>query len=124
MIQILIADPDPTARKALALLLQRRLGVTGILEAGDIESLIQVLAYTPPDILLLDCKLDGSPAPETCQLLQKAFTDLVVVLLSVDADDAEAAKTVGAYFVHKGASPEELINTLKPLLEAKPEEEP
>ncbi len=121
MIQILIADPDPTARKALALLLQRRLGVTGILEAGDIESLIQILAYTPPDILLLDCKLDGSPAPETCQLLQKAFTELIVVLLSVDADDAEAARTVGAYFVHKGASPEELINTLKPLVESQKE---
>lgn len=121
MIQILIADPDPTARKALAILLQRRLGITRILEAGDVETLIQTLAYTPPDLLLLDWKLDGSPAPETCQLLQKAYNDLIVVLLSVDADDAQAAKTAGAYFIHKGASPDELINTLKPLLERQKE---
>ena len=37
-------------------------------------------------------------------------------LESVDADDANAAKEAGAAFVHKGASPDELIATLTPLL--------
>lgn len=116
MIRILIADPDPTTRKALAVLLQLKLGVTSILEAGDVETLIQALADTPPDVLLLDWRLQGSPAPETCRLLQKAYASLKVVLLSVDAEDATAARTAGALFVHKGTSPDELINTLKPLL--------
>lgn len=116
MIRILIADPDLSTRKALALLLQRKLGITGILEAGDVETLIRTLADTPPDLLLLDWRLYGSPAPETCRLLQKAYTNLKVVLLSVDADDEAASKTAGATFIHKGASPDELIKTLKPLL--------
>ncbi len=116
MIRILIADPDASTRNALALLLQRKLGITGILKAGDVETLIRALADTPPDLLLLDWKLYGSPAPETCRLLQKAYSNLKVVLLSVDADDATIAKTAGAVFVHKGASPEELLKTLKPLL--------
>jgi DNA-binding NarL/FixJ family response regulator len=120
MIRVLIADPDPTTRRALAVLLEHRLGVTCILEAGDVETLIQVLADTPPDLLLLDWKLQGSPAPETCRLLQKAYAGLKVVLLSVDAEDATAAKTAGALFVHKGTSPDELINTLKPLLTKEP----
>jgi DNA-binding response OmpR family regulator len=34
----------------------------------------------------------------------------------VDADNAIAAKQAGAAFVHKGASPDELIATLTPLL--------
>jgi DNA-binding NarL/FixJ family response regulator len=116
MIRILIADPDPTTRRALAILLQHKLGVTSILEAGDVETLIQALADTPPDVLLLDWKLRGSPAPATCRLLQKAYADLKVVLLSVDVDDAAAAKVAGALFIHKGTSPDELIKTLKPLL--------
>ena len=116
MIRILIADPDSATRKALTLLLRRRLGTNGITEVSDVETLIRALADTPPDLLLLDWRLYGSPAPETCRLLQKAYPCLKIVLLSVDANDAAAAKEAGAAFIHKGASPDELIATLTPLL--------
>lgn len=116
MIHILIADPDSATRKALILLLRRKLGTDCIFEVGDVETLIRMLADTPPDLLLLDWRLYGSPAPETCRLLRKAYPHLKIVLLSVDADDEAAAKEAGADFVHKGASPDELIATLTPLL--------
>lgn len=116
MIRIIIADPDSAARKALTLLLRRKLGTNGILEVDGVEALIRTLADTPPDLLLLDWRLYGSPAPETCRLLQRAYPQLKIILLSVDADDAEAALEAGAEFVHKGASPDELIATLTPLL--------
>ncbi len=121
MIHVLIADSDPTARRALARLLAYRLGINCIAEAADFETLIRSLADTQPDLLLLDWRLEGSPAPEAFQLLQKVCTDLRVVLLSVDAGDEDAAKCAGAEFIHKGASPDELIHTLKSLL---PEEAP
>jgi len=116
MIRILIADPDSATRKALALLLQHKMGVYGIIEVGDLEALIRALADATPDLLLLDWRLYGSPAPETCRLLQKAYPRLKIILLSVDANDELAAKEAGADFVHKGASPDELIAVLKPLL--------
>jgi DNA-binding NarL/FixJ family response regulator len=116
MIRILIADPDPATRKALALLLHRKLGTDGVVEVQDVETLIRVLADASPDLLLLDWRLYGSPAPETCRLLQKAYPNLKIVLLSVDADDEAAAKEAGALFIHKGAAPDELITTLTPLL--------
>lgn len=116
MIRIIIADPDSATRKALILLLRRKLGTEGILEVDSVEALIRSLADTPPDLLLLDWRLYGSPAPQTCRLLQRAYPDLKITLLSVDADDASAAKEAGAAFVHKGASPDELIATLTPLL--------
>ncbi len=116
MIRILIADPDPATRKALTLLLRRKLGTNGIVEVGDLESLIRALAETPPDLLLLDWRLYGSPAPETCRLLQRAYPCLKILLLSVDAADATAAREAGADFIHKGASPDELIATLGLLL--------
>jgi len=117
MIGIIIADPDSATRKAITLLLKRKLGTEGIIEIGDVETLIRKLADTPPDLLLLDWRLYGSPAPETCRLLQKAYPHLKIVLLSVDANDEVAAKEAGAAFIYKGASPDELIATLTPLLQ-------
>lgn len=116
MIRILIADPDPATRKALMLLLRRKLDTNCILEVRDVETLIRTLADTPPDLLLLDWRLYGSPAPETCRLLRKAYPQMSIVLLSVDASDETAAKEAGADFIHKGDSPDELIATLTPLL--------
>jgi DNA-binding NarL/FixJ family response regulator len=116
MIRILIADPDSATRKALSLLLHRKLGENGIMEVDSVETLIRALADTSPDLLLLDWRLYGSPAPETCRLLQRAYPQLKIILLSVDSNDASAAKEAGAEFVHKGASPDELIATLTPLL--------
>jgi len=116
MIRILIADPDSATRKALILLLQRKLGTNCIIEVKDVEALIRSLADTPPDLLMLDWRLYGSPATETCRLLRKAYPHLKIVLLSVDANDATAAKEAGADFVHKGAPPDELIATITPLL--------
>jgi two-component system, NarL family, nitrate/nitrite response regulator NarL len=116
MIQIIIADPDSATRKALTLLLRRKLGTDGIVEVGDVETLIRTLAGASPDLLLLDWRLYGSPAPETCLLLQKAYPHLKIIILSVDANDEAAAKEAGADFIYKGASPDELIATLTPLL--------
>jgi DNA-binding response OmpR family regulator len=116
MIRILVADPDSATRKALALLLRRKLGTKEIVEVDSVETLIRALADTPPDLVLLDWRLYGSPAPETCRLLQRAYPCLKIVLLSVDANDAIAAREAGAAFIHKGASPDELIATLTPLL--------
>ena len=116
MIRILIADPDTATRKALTLLLRRKMGNNEIVEVGDVGTLIRTLVGDSPDLLLLDWRLYGSPAPETCRLLQRAYPRLRIVLLRVDANDAAAAKDAGAEFIHKGASPDELIATLTPLL--------
>lgn len=116
MTQILIADPDSATRKALALLLRRKLGTDTLVEVDGVETLIRAMADTPPDLLLLDWRLYGSPAPDTCRLLQRAYPQLKIILLSVDAGHAGAAKEAGASFVHKGTSPDELIATLTPLL--------
>lgn len=116
MIRILIADPDTITRKAILLLLRCKLGTDHIVEIEDVETLIRTMADTPPDLLILDWELHGSPAPATCRLLRKAYPQLKVVLLSIDASNALAAREAGAVFIHKGASPNELIATLTPLL--------
>jgi DNA-binding NarL/FixJ family response regulator len=116
MIRILIADPDSASRQALSLLINKRLGIQEIYEAGDSEILIKTLADHPLDILLLDWRLYGAPAPETCRLLLKAYPGLKIVLLSVDAYDCQSAPNAGAGFVHKGSAPGEVLAVLEPLI--------
>jgi DNA-binding NarL/FixJ family response regulator len=116
MSRILIADPDPTSRKALRLLLSQKFSVTSVVEAGDTETLIRCLADNSLDILLLDWKLYGAPAPETSRLILKAYPELKIVLLSVAAEDYNYAAKVGAAFIHKGASPAEVIAVLESLV--------
>jgi two-component system, NarL family, nitrate/nitrite response regulator NarL len=116
MKSILIADPDSASRKALALLLTRKLGITEYCEAGDMDTLIRLLVADPPDILLLDWRMYGAPALETCRLLRKAYPGMKIVLLSVDADDGLSAQECGAIFMHKGASPDEFVFALESLI--------
>ena len=116
MTRILIADPSSSSRNALALLLSHKLGLLGIGEAVDVEALIRALAGDPPDILLLDWQLYGAPAPETCRLLQKAYPAPKIVLLSVNAEDQPLAQAAGAIFIDKGASPDNVLAAIEPLL--------
>lgn len=112
MPKIIIADPDYSARSALALLLTHKLNPVEIQQVEDIEGLIQKLADASPDVLLLDWKLYGAPAIETCTLLQKAFPHLKIILLSINPSDVFNAHSVGAEFIYKGATPDEVVDIL------------
>lgn len=120
MIHVLIANPDSAMSKALRFLLQREIPHAVVMEARDVAEMIRALAETPPDVLLLDWNLYGSPAPETCRLLQKAYPHLKLVLLSARESDQPAAQAAGAGFIHKGAEPDELIASLHALLTNEP----
>ena len=116
MKRILIADPDPAFRKALALLLALRLDIRLIDEASDTATLIRKLADTPPDLLFLSWSIHGLPGPETCILLRNTYPTLKLVLLGSNPQDAAAAHAVGAEFICKSASPEETLAALRSIL--------
>jgi DNA-binding NarL/FixJ family response regulator len=114
--RILIADPDQAFRKALALLLARRLNIQNIDEAADTGTMIQKLADTSTDLLLLNWSFHGVPGPETCILLHNTYPNLKLILLSLNPEDAAAAHAAGAEFICKSASPDETLKVLKSLL--------
>jgi two-component system, NarL family, invasion response regulator UvrY len=116
MKRLLIADPDQAFRKALALLIARRLDIQSIDEAGDTGALIQKMADACPDVLLLNWSIHGVPGPETCVLLRNTYPNLEVILLSLNPEDAAAAQAAGAGFICKSASPEETLTVLKSIV--------
>ena len=117
MTRILIADSDPRTRQALALLLERKLGIVSTGEAWDCASLDRQLAASAPDLILLDCYLPGLSTADTATLLGRS-TGARLVLMSVNADDVATAQTLDAAFIYKGALPEEVLATLVTLLPA------
>ena len=116
MKHILIADPDQTFRKALALLISQRLDDCSIDQAADTGNLIQKLADSRPDVLLLSWSIHGVTGPETCILLRNTYPNLKVILLSLNPEDAPAAHAVGAELICKCASPEDTLKVLRSVL--------
>jgi DNA-binding NarL/FixJ family response regulator len=117
MTRILIADSDPRTRQALALLLERRLGIRSIGEAWDRASLEHQLALSAPDLILLDCYLPGLSAAATAVLPGRS-AGARLALMSVNADDVTTAQMLDAAFIYKGALPEEVLATLNTLIPA------
>ena len=117
MTRILIADSDPRTRQALALLLERKLGIHSIVEAWDRASLEHQLAMSALDLILLDCYLPGLPTPEIASLLG-CSAGARLALMSVNADDVATAQMLNAAFIYKGALPEEVLATLNTLIPA------
>lgn len=119
MIKILIADSDPVFRKALALLIIRRLNLIHIDEAADTGTLLQKLADNRPNLLILNWSIHGVSGPSVCVLARNTYPDLSVILMSPNPEDEAEALSAGATFMCKGASPEETLNTLTSILPQK-----
>jgi DNA-binding NarL/FixJ family response regulator len=117
MTKILIADADPVFRKALALLIIRRLNIITIDEAADMGTLLQKLADNRPDLLLLGWAIHGVRGASICTLARNSYPELKVVLLSPNPEDEAEARSAGAFFMCKGASPEETLSALTSILQ-------
>lgn len=116
MTRILIADPNSASRKALALLLTRKLGVEIIIEATDADSLLALVKTTTPDVLLLDENLPGLNFLEACRQLRENFPSLKIVLLSLDESAHQKAAFCCVEFIHKGACMDETLSRLQTIL--------
>src|SRR3712207_6229910 len=81
--RVLIADAAPEVRAALRLVLRRdqRLRLVG--EAANARDLLDCIAATPPDLVLLDWGLPGLHGSGALARLRDARPRVAVVALSV-----------------------------------------
>lgn len=96
-IQVLLADPHPMIVRGLRALL----GEGGMEVAGDAasaDSLRQLCAARPADVLLLACDLPGASCPDLVRGLVERYPRMVVLLLSSPAatEPAKGALDCGA----------------------------
>ncbi len=108
--RVLLADDQVKVRFALRVLLERQPDVAVVGEASDAHELVDQLAATHPDALLLDWELPGLAATRAIAALLKTFPELTVIALSGRSEARREAEMAGASaFVSKTDPPECLL---------------
>ena len=118
MARYLIADPDYSNRKAMALLLTYRLQAKEIFDAVDGIELQDRWRQLPLDLILVDWALPGLPAPIVFLDFLREHPKTALVLLSVDSRVSGQAQAYGATFISKALPAEVVIERLQAVLAA------
>lgn len=117
--RVVIVDDIPDMRLLLRVLLDRYVGYTIVGEAENGLEAIELAHLHQPDVVLLDLAMPEMDGLEALPQIKRAATDTEVIVLSTFDADQMAAAAVGAgaaTYVRKGASPEELVQTISATL--------
>lgn len=114
--RIIVADDHPVFREGLSRIAQRVFPHACILEAGDMDEVLDLaVAGAPPSLFMLDLLFPGQ-SPEAIGALRQRFTRSSIVIVSmVDnrelIDEVMAAGAEG--FIGKATPPEEIASALQ-----------
>lgn len=86
-VAIAIVEDDPDLRESLRLLVEASAGFRCAGAFGSAEEALARIAAPAPDVLLLDIRLPGEPGSRAVRRFVERFPDLVVVMLTLYADD-------------------------------------
>jgi YesN/AraC family two-component response regulator len=123
-IKVVIADDEPFVRAALREYLSADPEFHVVGEAADGDDALRLVAYTEPDVLLLDISMPRVNGLEVLQRIRNlAPATRVVVLSAYPVEDLQAAQAwnaAGAY-LDKAAGAEQILRTLRRVAGASPE---
>lgn len=111
MRKILIADSNINSRKAMVLLLSNRIPDAQLLEASDMDEMTTLLKSQSPEVILMDDSV-WDAHNNTIQLSQQTCK-CCLVLMSVDDNRIEIARSIGAGFIYKGAPPDRIAHIIQ-----------
>jgi two-component system, NarL family, response regulator DesR len=111
---ILIADKQSSVRSALALLLREQAAVGQVGAINRKDQVIPAVETLKPDLILLDWELVDE---HTLTALRRLASPPLIVVLSSQPEAQEKAQAAGVdAFISKCAPPDEVIETLRRIL--------
>lgn len=111
--RVLLADDETRVRFALRVLLLHRPGVELAGEVTKAADLLEALAETGPDVVLLDWELPGLAGPRLVKTVRSLCPRLPVIVMSGIPESRRAALAAGASaFVYKADPPDRLLAAL------------
>ncbi|HWA11075.1 MAG TPA: response regulator [Opitutaceae bacterium] len=116
---VLLVDDEPHIRKFISILL-KQLGDPSIIEANNGEEALEIYQHKHPDLVLLDVNMPIMDGIETLQKLMDMDPDCTVVMLTSMTNRQtvdEAAKLGAANYLRKDARKEEIIESLRAIIE-------
>ena len=119
----LIADDHGLYRMGLRMLLEDRLGVGEVIEAGGFDEALDRLADTPSiKLALFDLSMPGMGGPASLAVVRANYPDLRVAVISGLEDHAnvEASLSHGLHgFIPKSLSDDKIVAALKDVMAGK-----
>jgi len=111
--RVLVIEDDRSVRETLGIVLESYGFQADLLEGG--ESALKLLETSWPDVLLLDLTLEGMSGEEVYQEIQKRFGSVppTVVLSAVTHGETRIRQMLGARYLAKPYTLEQLIQVLK-----------
>jgi DNA-binding NarL/FixJ family response regulator len=116
MIRLLVADDHPVVRRGIKSMILENRDMHVVAEAADGHAVLEQVAATPVDAVLLDISMPGPGFPDVMRGIRERRPNLPILVLSVHAerDHAMRALKLGASgFLHKDCSPEELAEAIR-----------
>lgn len=116
MITVVIADDQPLVRSGLKMILSNEPGIQVVGEADNGRTVLDVVASTQPDVVLMDVRMpemDGITA--TRALTAAAHGPRVLVLTTFDVDDVvyDALCAGASGFLLKDAPEQRLVDAIR-----------
>lgn len=115
MNRILLADPNPTLRSALALLLETRLDVQIVGQVSSMGSLLCEAVVTQPDLIIIGMALPGEPTQNRLEVLRCLAPRSHLLLFGAYPERASLADGTTA-FLCQADPPETILQTAQNLL--------
>ncbi len=115
-IQVILVDDHQLIRDGIKSLLQDAQNIEVLNEASSAAELFQLLKTQKPDILILDVSLPGMSGIEITKVIQKEYSSIRVMILSMYIGEDfifNALKAGARGYLHKNINSYELITAIE-----------
>lgn len=115
-IKVALVDDHELVRRGVAAVLAAETDIEVVAQFSDAEAAVAHCVTDPPDVVLMDLRMPGTPGLQATAMLHDQAPDVTVLVLTVSeqAQDLQEALRFGAQgYVLKGAAPEELVQAVR-----------
>ena len=115
-IKVVLVDDHELVRRGVAAVVSGEEDMDVVAQFSDAEAAVRYCVEDPPDVVLMDLRMPGTPGLQATAMLheQAPGVNVLVLTVSEQAKDLQDALRFGAQgYVLKGAAPEELIHAVR-----------